>query len=331
MRPINQDSLPETAESLLITNIPTLGLDASIADAEALLVKKTKDFETINYLYIVDKNEKLKGVLSVKELYRTPKTESVKSYMTKELITARPHTHQERLARLALKHSIKAIPIVNKDGKLLGVVPSDTILQVLEDEHTKDILLGRGIHGGKNILSVNKSSTRLLVKARIPWLFVGLFGGLISAEIIERFQFVLEQELLLASFIPLIVYMGDAVGAQSQALFIRAMSLGEIESVKRYIFKEVRVGISIAFIVCATIGVAVSVITKNLVVAAILSSSMFLTIVLAVVVALLIPSIVQKFGKDPAIGSGPFATIIRDTVGILTYFIIAQMMFLLVA
>src|SRR5690606_749608 len=211
-------------------------------------------FDTINYVYVLDKARHPVGVLSVKDVFRHPASARVEDVMTKELVLARLHSDKERVVQLALKHNLKAIPLVDKHNRFLGVVPSDSILQILNDAHARDLLHSKGVFvDNESILSPQKASVKVLVLARIPWLLMGVGGGLITARIIDYFHFALEQELLLAAFIPLVVYLGDAAGGQTQTLIIRAFTLGEYNGLKKYAKKELLVGSGIALLLSLTI------------------------------------------------------------------------------
>ena len=223
----------------MVTKVPSVGMDATVSDVEMLLLKKTKDFATINYIYILDNQKKLKGVVSVKEVFRQAKTTKLKAIMHARPISARVHTDQERVALLSLKHSLKAVPIVDKEDHFLGVVPSDVILQVLHQESIEDILRSAGIRPSHSAVSfITEGGVWLHVRKRLPWLILGLFGGMFAAWIVSLFESSLRQELLLAAFIPTIVYMADAVGAQSQTVFIRSLALNHTLPWWRYFFQE---------------------------------------------------------------------------------------------
>ena len=144
-----------------------------------------------------------------------------------DFVTVRTSTDQERVAHLALKYNIKAVPVVSKDHTFLGVVPSDKILEILNREHTEDVLRFAGVrHKHSPVQDVLLDQSPLThVKSRLPWLVIGLLGGVLAAFVIGIFEETLAHELLLAAFIPAIVYMADAVGSQTQMLFVRALAV----------------------------------------------------------------------------------------------------------
>lgn len=328
---MNQNSKPKTnlskaVERLMIHNIPVIHPTAAIAEIEDLLLKKTKEFETINYIYIVDKDNMLQGVVSVKEIFRSPKIAKVYQLMRKELITVHPHTHQETAAILAIKHNLKAIPIVDSENHFLGVLPSDAILNILHEEHVEDLMRFAGVHSfrdpAKNII---KASTWIHIKKRLPWLALGLVGGIVAAGVVSFFEQVIKTQLMLAVFIPLIVYMADAVGTQTETIYIRSLALEHNLNTFKYILREIKIGLSIGIILGFTISLVSYWWVGSVIIGVILGLSIFITNLVAVMVAMFLPWLFSKFKLDPAFASGPFATVIQDILSLVVYFAVAQM------
>lgn len=318
---------PESAGRRMATNIPTIKPDEKIIDIQKKLFEKAQEFETLNYIYVVDKEKKLIGVFSIKNVFQEQKEIKVKEIMEEKVVKARPYTDQEKVALLALKHNLKAIPVVDKDNIFLGVVPSDIILDILHSEGIEDILRFAGISKQNNFANKTiKSSFFLLSWIRLPWLIFGLFGGLLAAQIINFFETSLKNHFILAAFIPLIVYMADAVGVQSQTLFIRNITFNSKLEIKKYFVKEIKTSIVIALVLGSLLSLISFIFLKSFEMVIILGFSLFLTVISASFIAILIPWILQNFKKDPAIGSGPFATIIRDVLSLIIYFSIAFLM-----
>ncbi len=316
---------PDSAGRIMITNVPVILASASMGDIETLLLKEAGNFETINYIYVVNEENKLSGVLSIKEFFCLPKTASVSEIMQKELIAVRPHTDQERVALLAIKHNLKAIPVINQENLFLGVVPSDVILNILHQEDIEDLLRSAGIRMFKDpARDLITASTFVHFKKRLPWLLVGLLGGLAAASLVGFFEHILSEMLILAAFIPAVVYMADAVGAQTQTIFIRSVAIDQKLDFKKYILREAAVG----FFLATALGILVSLFSlmwwEPPILGIILGLSFFITIITAIAVAIILPWILLRWGYDPALASGPFATVIRDILSIMFYFIIAD-------
>jgi magnesium transporter len=318
---------PESAGRRMISNVPTAIPEERISDICKRLFEKANDFETLNYIYIIDRERRLAGVLSLKDVFQKPEASKIKDLMVKNVIRARPHTDQERVAILALRYNLKSVPVVDKKDIFLGVVPSDVILEILHSEDVEDILRFAGI--SKRDVILNKTlqfPVSVLTKIRLPWLIFGLFGGLFAARIVTFFEGPLKVHFVLAAFIPLIVYMADAVGVQAQTLFIRNLALDSRLDTRKYFLKEVKISLVIALMLGALLGLISFLWFGLLNIGIILGISLFLTVICACLIAVLVPWLLQSLKKDPAIGSGPFATIVRDILSLAIYFSVASLM-----
>lgn len=322
---ISTDHPKESAGARMTTYIPIVRPEETIGQVFQLLKTKIGQLETINYIYVTDEQGKLVGVFSVKEVFRQPPETKIKDIMDKPMVTVRARTDQERVALLALKHSLKAIPVVDKEGLLLGVVPSDVILEILHSEAGEDILHFAGTRRvDSRVTAITQVSLWRVIKARLPWLLVGLFGGILAARVVEFFESTLEVYIALAMFIPVMVYMSDAAGTQTSIIFIRSLSLDHQLIVREYLFKEFKSGFFIA-LVCGLILAAITYLWHGSpVFGLIVGLAMFATIIFAVLIGVFIPWLLERFKVDPAIGSGPFGTVIRDITSLLIYFTIAS-------
>lgn len=308
--------------------VPVTKQDDTIAEVEQLLLKHTNELETVNYIYVTDEGSRLVGVLSVKEIFRASKNLVVRDLMKTNLVTVRFGTHQEKVANLALKHNLKAVPVLDKDDRFLGVVPSDAILKIFHKEHEEDIMHSAGVVISKNQeQDIISTSAFLYFEKRIPWLVFGLVGGVGAAFMVGVFDEALKKILTLAAFIPAIVYMADAVGVQTQTIFIRSIAIDHEMGVKKYVIREMIVGTVIALLLGFLIGVVSFIWWKPAILGLILGISFFLTIMSAIMVALFLPwFFLRATNIDPAIASGPFATIIRDMLSLIIYFGVASLM-----
>ena len=321
---------PESAGRRMTSSVPTALPEETIFDIQKKLFEKSQEFETLNYIYVVDNNAKLVGVISLKDIFLKSKEVRVEGLMDKNIIKVRPHDDQERAAVLALQHNLKAIPVVDKEDLFLGVVPSDTILEILHSEDIEDILLSAGISKHNSFAKKSiQASIPILTKIRLPWLIFGLFGGLFVAQVVSFFEGSLKAHFLLAAFIPLIVYMADAVGVQSQTLFIRGLALDSQLDIKKYFLKEIKISIVIALILGILLFFISYLWFGLLNIGVVLGISLFLTVICSSAIAVLIPWMLQSHKKDPAVGSGPFATIIRDVLSLIIYFSIASLLLFL--
>jgi len=320
---MNNKKFPiESAGRKMIKAVPLCYQEERILDVKKMLFEKIKEIETVNYIYVIDKEKKLLGVFSIKEIFRKPEGTKVKEIMDRRIIKVRPRTDQEKVAILALKNNLKSIPVVDKEDKFLGVVPSDIILDILHSENVEDFLKAAGIHSPfKKLLN---GSPLFLVKVRIPWLILGLLGGIFAAQIIGFFETPLMSYFILAAFIPLILYTASAVGAQTETLFIRSLVLDSRLEVKKYLLREIKASFLMALILGGLLFlISIFWFSSSYYIGIILGISLFLTILMAILIGIFIPWSLQKFKKDPAVGTGPFATIIRDILSLVIYFSVA--------
>lgn len=317
----------KSAGQRMIKNIPLAFLGETILDVRKRIFDKAGEFETLNYIYVVDKERRLKGVISIKEIFQKREEVKIEDLMERKIIKADPYTDQERVAILALRHNLKAIPVVDKKEEFLGVVPSDVILDILHSEHLEDILKSAGVHNSVYFpAKVIKTPIGLLAKARIPWLIVGLFGGILGAQIVNFFETPMKTHFILAAFIPLIVYMADAVGVQSQTLFIRSLVIDYGLKTREYLVKEFKTSFLIALILGILLSTISLIWSGSFLIGLILGLSLFLTVIFSSLIAICIPWLLNKFKKDPAIGSGPFATIVRDILSLIIYFSVSTLL-----
>ena len=174
------------------------------------------------------------------------------------------------------------------------------------------------------ITDIVKFSISRLLKLRLPWLLVGLLGGIIATLIVRFVEGALEQKLALAFFIPVIVYMSDAVGTQTETLFIRALAIEKI-NLKKYLFKETIIGFFMGAVLSVLLYFYAVLVFDDVSVAAIVGVSMIISSIFAVLIATFVPLLLRSFGKDPAVGAGPFTTIVQDILALLVYFLVASL------
>ena len=324
----HQNHTPKHKEVLarLVKNVPTIRQNLTVGEVVNLLLEKARDFQTISYIYVVDQDNKLIGTISVMEVFSLPKDRPVRDFMKRDIFTIHPHAHQESAAMLAIKHNIKSVPVVDKEGNFLGIVPSDAILSILHEEHVEDALKAGGFTGTTGLMKdlTSSYSNGTYFKKRLPWLIFGLIGGVVAALAIEFFESTLKELLTLAAFVPAIVYMADAVGTQTQTIFIRSLAMDQNLSFKKYMRREILVGFALATVLGAIISAISFIWWQPVSLGVILGFSFFITIMAAIIIAMLLPWFFLKIRIDPAVASGPFATTIRDLASVFIYFGVAN-------
>ncbi len=314
----------ESAGHRMTAQVPTAQSTDTIGDVIDLLHKKIKSFKTIDYVYVLDEGGHLHGVLSTKDLYRAKKTTAVGKVCKKTpLISMKATTHQERAAYLALQHNIKAVPVTDHEHRFLGVITPDSILTILYKEMHEDYLRMVGIQHPRAHMSIFDLSLWESFKHRMPWLLLGLLGGLLSAKIIGLFEHTLEQNLILATFIPLIVYMGDAVGTQMEAYMIRDLAIDRHLRFGVYFLRQGAIVLLIAGACGVLLTGAALLFYGSLMLALTLGISLAAAILSSLCTGLFFPFIFSRLHMDPADASGPIATIIQDLLSVAIYLWVA--------
>lgn len=314
----------DSAGLLMVRDVPTVLDSASVGEIEKLLIKKTDQFSTINYIYILNESGHLLGAVSIKELFRSPKASQVKDLLPVKLISVSARTDKERVAMLALKYSLKAVPVVDKDKIFLGVVPSDVILKILHDEATEDIMRLSGVTK-ETPYAEGDSSLPLFqtLKHRLPWLVAGLAGGMLAADIVGRFEGILAEHIILAAFIPLIVYMSGAVCAQMQAFIIRDLAFNPGLKFLKYLLKQSSVTVVMGLAVSSLLYIGSYYLYGQAMVSFVLSVALFFAVLSSLLTGIIVPIMFSRLRLDPADASGPIGTIIQDVVSILVYLSVA--------
>lgn len=305
--------------------VPIASIDARIGDIEKVLFKNIKKFESINYIYIIDNADcKLKGVISIKELFRQSKNKKIKDVMVTKIISIRPHAHKERAVYLAAKHSLKSIPIVDKNGKFLGIISNDNILRTAYKEMREELLRLAGIHHPKGMIDdVFELTILQSFRHRFPWLFVGLLGGLVASKIIGFFENTLQENIILAAFLPLIVYMSGAMVTQMQTFIVRDLAINHKFKFIKYFFRQFGVVVLIGIFASISLCILSFLMYQNSAIGFVLAIALFSAILSSIFVGLIFPYTLNKMKFDPANASGPIAAIIQDITSIVVYFGVA--------
>lgn len=309
--------------ALIARSVPFARGDAAAGEALARIADPTSArWDSLTYTLVLDDDRRLAGLVTIEQLNNADPETPLSAIMRRDLATVGPAEDEEAALRAAIAHRLDAVPVVDASGAVLGVVDEDAILRLLHDEHAEDMLLRSGVRTPPGGLDIAGASAMQLVRRRLPWLIVGLIGGMFATEIVHGFEATLEQRLELAFFIPVIVYMADAVATQTETIFIRSMATGPL-NVRRYVLREQAIAALIALASAVLMGLFAQVRFREPAVALIVGLAMLASVFVGVSIAVLIPWTLTKLGRDPAYGSGPFATIVQDVLSIVIYFAVA--------
>lgn len=289
------------------------------------LRRQAEDVEKIFTIYVVDENNKLVGFLSLKSLlFADTKTKIREIYNNKNVISVKTNVDDEEVGMIMKKYDLVSIPVVDLNNKLVGRITIDDVVDVIQDEADKDFQMASGI--SENIEST--SSVWKMSRARLPWLLIGLIGGVLGAQVISGFEGGISNVPSLAFFIPLITAMGGNIGVQSSAIVVQSLARGEkqFDSIFQKLGKETLVAILNGLLLSLIIfGVAYLFDSPQL--GLVVSISLFTVIIFAAIFGTLIPLLLDKYKIDPALATGPFITTLNDVLGLFIYLSIGMFMF----
>lgn len=311
----------ETAGSIMTKEFISLKSSSTVAEVIALLRKEGPEAETIYYLYVVDEDGRLAGVVSIRDLITASSEEQVENIMSTRVVSIHVKTDQEEAAQLIQKYDFLAAPVITDDNTLVGIITVDDALDVLEEEATEDFGEITASRGSTDISITSYQAAKM----RTPWIILLMFFGLGTAEVINRFESTLETVVLLAAFIPLIMGSAGNTGTQSLAVSVRSLALGTSnkKGLVRTIWREFATGLLIGIVAGLAILVLIGTFYNDYTLGLIVGGSIVLSLGTASVIGMTIPLIINKMNLDPAIASGPFITTLNDIISLLIYFTIA--------
>ena len=313
-----------TAGGLMAKELVKVEEDLSVLKCLNKMRAQAENVTRVHSIYVVDQNNVLKGRLSLKDLITANSRNKVKDIYIPKVDFVTTDQEKEEVAKIMSKYDLEAIPVVNNKKELLGRITIDDIVDVIKEEADKDYQLAAGISK-----DVEADDTIFeLVKARLPWLFLGLLGGLGSVFILQDFEAIMEQPRLrnLFFYTPLIAAMAGNVGVQSSAIIVQGLANDAVKgSLFKRLIKEVGLSLINGFALALIIIFFGALINQELLVSFTIAGSMILVIVVAALVGTFVPIILDKKNIDPAIATGPFITTANDIFGIFLFFYIAKL------
>jgi magnesium transporter len=314
-------SLEDTAASATVSDVPTAATTARAAETRAQLVGG--QFASATEIALFD-DGRFVGVVPIERLLSAADSVPVGD-LAEEAVVVAPEFDLEAAARATARRGGRTVAVVGTEGRFLGLVPSARLLQILELEHEEDLArLGGFLRGASAARTASEEAVARRLWHRLPWLGIGLFGAMASAVIVGAFEEEIKTQVLLAFFLPAVVYMADAVGTQTETVVIRGMALGI--PVGRVFARELATGLVIGALLGAAFFVFCLAVWDDAQVAAAVAISLGISCSIASVVAMALPYGLARLGRDPAFGSGPLATVIQDLLSIVAYFAIASVL-----
>lgn len=316
----------DSAGSIMTTEYVDLREEMTVGQAMAHIKKTGIHKETIYTCYITERR-KLVGIVSAKDLMTTDDDVPIKDLMETEIISVYTHADQEQVAQLFTKYDLLALPVIDQDGRMVGIVTFDDAMDVMVDEATEDITKMAAINPSEK--TYFETSVLQHAKNRIPWLLILMFTSIITGTIITRYENAFAAIPLLVSFIPMLMDTGGNCGSQSATLIIRGIALDEIRftDLFKVMFKEFRISLIVGAFLAVANGVRIFIQYRNPGLAVVIACSLMGTVIMAKLVGCTLPLLAKKVNLDPAIMASPLITTLVDTFSILIYFNIATVLF----
>ena len=307
---------PDTAGGLMTSDFLAIHATMTVGDA-LLAVRENRGLDNLFYAYVVDEESRLRGVLALRQLVLQDPEIDVQQIMQRHVYKVTVDVSQEEVARLIAHYNLLAMPVVDGDGLLLGIVTVDDVIDVMQEEATKDIYQLAGLDAEDKVFASVIQSARL----RLPWLLLNLLTGFLIASVVGVFEETIAQFAVLAMFMPVVAGLGGNGGTQTLTVIVRSLALGELDlkGAHRALLKEVSVSIISGLCVGLLIAAAVYLWKRNIYLAAILASAQWLTLLVAAFFGTVIPLVLRRFKLDPALASGVFLTTIVDICGFLAF------------
>ncbi len=315
----------DSAGGIMAKELVVVNENWTVATCLKEISRQAEEVDEIYYIYVVDNDEKLKGVLSLKKLILNSTNTKISNIYNKDVRMVDTDTRQEEVAEIMDKYDLVAIPVVDEIGRLKGRITFDDVIDFVREEAEKDYQMVSGLTGdvepGDKVWE--------LLRARFPWLLIGLLGGIMGALVLGTHEEALNKVTELAFFIPLIAAMAGNVGVQSSSIVVQSIASGvkDIESTSKKLIKEVSVALLTASIFATLIFVYNYFTQGNMSLTYSVSISLFIVIIFASFFGTTIPLILNRLKIDPALATGPFITTMNDICGLLIYLMIGRMFF----
>lgn len=311
----------DAAGSLAVSDVPRASPDTPAGEARAALAGRR--FDAATDVALVE-DGRLLGLVPIERVLAAAEEDRLGSLVVDAPIVA-PETDVELAARHAARAGRRTVAVVDGQGRFHGLVPPERLLEILELEHEEDLARLGGYRAGAAMArSAAEERVRRRLWHRFPWLVIGLLGAMASAAIVGAFEDEIRDEVLLALFVPAVVYMADAVGTQTEAVIIRGMAVGV--PLRGIVGRELATGLIVGVLIGAAFFPFAFAVWGDEQVAAAVALSLVISCSVATVVAMALPYAIARFGGDPAFGSGPLATVIQDLLSILAYFTVAVLL-----
>ncbi len=318
----------DTAGGIMAAELVAVNENWTVQTCLKEIGRQAEDIDEIYYVYVIDDNEILKGVLSLKKLIQYSTQTAISKIYNREVITIKTSASREEVAQKMEKYDLVALPVIDIEGHLKGRITIDDVVDIIREEAEKDYQMASGIVGDVEL----SDSVMSITKARLPWLLIGLLGGILGAFVISGNENALERIPNMVFFIPLIGAMAGNVGVQSSSIVVQGLASGahDFQSISGKLFKELAVALIVALSLSCLIlifNLLFKINGSGPKLAYTVSVSLFIVVIFASLFGTFIPLLLNKLKIDPALATGPFITTLNDIFGLLIYMTIGQFLF----
>ena len=314
----------ETAGGIMVPDFIALKEATTAQGAIEALQKEYVDVEMPFYLYVVDDHDHLAGVISLRQLVVVPPETELKSIMATDVVSVPTDVDQEEVARIVARYNVLAVPVVDENNKLVGIVTVDDVIDIIREEATEDFLKMAG--AGDDL--IESQSILKSTRTRLPWLLASWIGGVIAFLIIGHFESTLNKLVYLAAFIPIIMGMGGNIGTQSSTIVVRGLATGRLNLKQMWevAFKELMIGFLLGFFYGLLLGFVVQFRYDAWLLGVTVGLAVISSMTIAAMVGSLVPMVFARINVDPAVATGPFVTTSIDILSVFFYFQIATVL-----
>ena len=318
----------DSAGSLMTIEYLSLRSNQTVKESLEHIRKYAEELETIDVAYVIDKNKKLEGEITLKKLLASSDDEIIENIMDKNILSVKTSTNQEEAVKLFKKYDLTVLPVIDKENILVGIITIDDMVDVIEEENTEDFQKMAAMAPSKE--EYLETSVLHLAKNRLTWLLVLMVSATFTGSIISKYEEIIEQMVVLAAAIPMLMDTGGNAGSQSSTLIIRGMALGEIKmsDYLKVVWKELRVSLIVGLGLGAVNFLRMNYILKqDFKMSMLVSVTLGVTVIIAKLVGGLLPIGAKKLNLDPAIMAGPLVTTIVDALALVIYFYLAMFLY----
>ena len=315
---------PESAGGIMATEFISIKETDTVNETINYLRTMAPDSETPYYIYVVDDLDVLKGVVPLRQIIVSTPDTLIKDIMIENIISAPVDMDQEEVSHIFEKYGFMAIPVVDHNGEILGIITVDDVMEIMKEEYTEDMFRLAGLDEEEKVAGTVIGA----IKSRLPWLLVNLVTATLAAKTVSLFENTIAQIVALATFMPMVAGMGGNAGSQTLTLIIRGIAIGEIsyENQTGILKKEIAIGIINGLCLGLVVGVLGYFWVGSLVFGFVIGTAMLLNLIVATISGYLVPVLLKKVGIDPALASAVFVTTVTDVLGFFFFLGLATVM-----